>query len=120
MYGGLVAAMLAADLLALGRVARRSTASRARAVGTVGSLALVAQASGVYLTLMAMDSWLTSPGSGWLFWTCPALAAVVGCGLLAPTGRRALGLAVLVGSAQGFFAVIGFVMAAFAACNCWD
>jgi hypothetical protein len=105
--------MLVADLLVVGAYGRRSSPARAREVGAVGSAAFVIQAGGVYATVLATATWLT-------FWVFPALAILVGAGLLTRPGHRAHGVAVLIGSTEGLFAFIAFVAAAFAACNCWD
>jgi hypothetical protein len=113
VFGFVVGAMVVADLLALGAYGRRSSPPRAQEMGAVGAVALVIQAGGVYLNLLAMGTWLT-------FWVLPAMAILVGVGLLTRPGRRAHGVAVLIGSAEGLFAFIAFVTAAFAACNCWD
>jgi hypothetical protein len=113
VFGFVVGAMVVADLLALGAYGRRTSRPRALEVCGVGGAALVIQAGGVYFNLVAMGTWLT-------FWVLPAMAIVVGAGLLTRPGRRAYGVAVLIGSVEGVFAFIAFVAAAFAACNCWD
>jgi hypothetical protein len=113
VFGFVVGAMVVADLLALGAYGRRSSRPRAQEVGAVGGAALVILAAGVYLNLLAMGTWLT-------FWLLPAMAVLVSAGLLTRPGRRAHGVAVLIGSTEGFLAFIAFVAAAFAACNCWD
>jgi hypothetical protein len=108
------------DLIGLAALARRSTRRTAITCGAVGLTALVVQAAGLYLSTVAVWTWLSFSGSGWLFWTFPALAVSLAAGLLVRRATRLSGWAVLIGSAEGFLATVAFVLAAFAACNCWD
>jgi hypothetical protein len=108
------------DLLALGAVARRTSRRTATRCGVVGLVALVVMAGGLYLSLMVVWVWLTFPGTGWLFWTLPAIAVLLSIGLLVRKGTRLVGSAVIVGSAEGFLALVSFFLAVVAACHCLD
>lgn len=117
---GAVGAVATLDCLVLRAFARRTSPERAWHVGLTGTAAFFVQAGGIYFTLILMDDWSTSSGSGWLFWVFPVASLVTSVALMALRAYRAHGLAVLIGSVEGFFAVIAFFVAAFTACNCWD
>jgi hypothetical protein len=108
------------DLLGLSALARRSTRRTAIRGGVVGLGALIVQAGGLYASAAVLWNWLAFRGSGWLFWTLPVLAALLGLGLVCRRTTRLYAWAVLIGSAEGFLAFVAFLAAAFAACNCWD
>jgi hypothetical protein len=116
--GALVVAIV--DLLGLAALARRSTRRTAIRCSVVGLGVLIVQAGGLYASAAVVWNWLTFPGSGSLFWTLPALAVLLGLGLVCRRATRLYGWAVLIGSAEGFLAFVAFLAAAFAACNCWD
>ncbi len=108
------------DVLGLSALARRRTRGTAMRCAVIGLIALIAQAGGDYLSLFVVWDWLVFDGSGWLFWTLPAMAVLLAAALLARRSTRLHGWAVLIGSAQGFMALVAFFVAVFAACNCMD
>jgi hypothetical protein len=120
IFGCAVGVVVAVDAFALAWVARRSGLRAAVRCGGVGLAALVIQAGGVYLSLLLVLNLLTFPGSGWLFWTLPAIALALSIVLLGRRSSRRYGWAVLIGSAEGFAVFIGFFVAAIAVCNCLD
>jgi hypothetical protein len=107
------------DLHVLDAVARRSARRTAVRCGIVGLAALVVQAVGVYATVAALYA-TDDQTSGWFFWTCPVVAVLLAAALLARRPTRLYGWAVLIGSAEGFATFVLFIIAAFAACDCWD
>jgi hypothetical protein len=120
IFGCCVAVTVFADAFCLGVVARRSTGRAAALCGAVGVAAVIVQAGGVYLSALLVLDRLRFPGSGWLFWTVPAVALGLSVALLGRGTSRKYGWTVLIGSMEGFAGLIGFVAAFVAACDCLD